>query len=314
MRKIEYAGRDYEVSEAHRAADALPWNLDNDEFAALVANMSEDGFDQDRPVTRLVDTTLIIDGRRRELAAIVAGVEPVYRTVNWTEEQIIQWVQRDLTRRNLTASQIAASAVELADLMPHGGNRKIKGHQCPLNRTSAEISSETGVGEKTIDAAAKVKKKAPELLAAVKEGDLSAKTAAQVADLPRAERKKVAKAKDKKKAAKDAIAKAKATEPEAEATPAEPGAEFVATVESLCRDVDQIAARMKALKESPLAYSIHIDSAVSQVEAARKTLWQGRPAHICPYCKGQGCDTCKKTGRVKKNTFDSGTKAMGGVQ
>ncbi len=49
------------------------------------------------------------------------------------------------------------------------------------------------------------------------------------------------------------------------------------------------------------------------VEAARKALWQGRPAHVCPYCRGEadGCKPCNNTGRVKKTTFDSGTAAVG---
>lgn len=102
-------------------------------------------------------------------------------------------------------------------------------------------------------------------------------------------------------------------QPEPDPEPVDEGAEFVATVETLCRDTDQIAARMKALKPSHFSYSIHIDSAISQVEAARKTLWQGRPAHVCPYCKGEpdGCKPCNNTGRVKKTVFDSGTKAVG---
>lgn len=207
MRQVEYKGKQHAVSDAHRAADALPWNLDDAEFAATVESMVTDGFDPDRPVTRLVGTTLIIDGRRRELAAAIAGVEPVYRTVNWTEEQVVRWVERDLNRRNITASQRAASAVELASLYPRGGDQKAKGNRFPLARTSSDISSEIGVSEKTVDAAAKVKKKAPELLTAVKEGDLSAKVAAKVADLPKQERATVAKAKDKKKAAKAALAK-----------------------------------------------------------------------------------------------------------
>jgi hypothetical protein len=76
--------------------------------------------------------------------------------------------------------------------------------------------------------------------------------------------------------------------------------------------MDQIAARLKALKESLFSYCMHVDSAVSQVQAARQTVWQGRPAYSCPYCKGDGCDVCKRTGRVKKTTHDSGTKAMEG--
>jgi ParB-like chromosome segregation protein Spo0J len=96
------------------------------------------------------------------------------------------------------------------------------------------------------------------------------------------------------------------TEPEADE-----GKEFVGQVETLCRDIDQIARRMKALKSSRFAYSINVDSSVAQVEAARKTFWQGMPAHPCPYCSAEGCKACGNTGRVKKATLDSGKKAMG---
>lgn len=299
-----YGGKSYTVSKAHKAADAMPWDLDTEEFAALVQSMRDDGFDPDRPATRHGETGLLIDGRRRELAAVIAGVEPVYREVNWPEEEIVAWVSRDLARRNITPSQRAASAVELAGLLPKGRRGQIRN---VADLTHQEIAEESGVGVRTIDDAAKVKAKAPELLETVKEGKLSASVAAKVADLPKRKREKVAKAKDPKKAAKEELAK----KPDPE-TPADEGAEFVKEVETLCRDVDQIAARMKALKSSRFAYSINIDSSVSQVEAARKTFWQGRPAHPCPYCAGEGCKTCANTGRVKKATHESGKEAMGG--
>lgn len=102
------------------------------------------------------------------------------------------------------------------------------------------------------------------------------------------------------------------TEPKEEADPA---ADFVDSVEALCREMDQIVERAKALKSSKFSYSMHVDSAMAQVQAARKTLWQGRPAHVCPYCQGEGCkDGCKGTGRVNKTTYDIGKEAVGGVR
>jgi hypothetical protein len=100
------------------------------------------------------------------------------------------------------------------------------------------------------------------------------------------------------------------------ASVADDGKEFVAKAETLCRDIDQIVARMKALKDSKYSYSTHVDSAVAQVVAARKTIWQGRPAHPCPYCeaaKSNGCEACNHTGRVKKASRDAGLEAVGGV-
>jgi len=96
----------------------------------------------------------------------------------------------------------------------------------------------------------------------------------------------------------------------------DPGLEFVKEVERLCRDMDQIAARAKSLKASPYSHTVHIDSAVSQVEAARKTLWQGRPSEPCPYCRAAGepqpgCKACRGLNRVKKTTYDAGVAAVG---
>lgn len=111
---------------------------------------------------------------------------------------------------------------------------------------------------------------------------------------------------------------AAATEGPPEPVPeADPGEVFVADVETLCRDMDKIAARIKAMKATPYAFSIHLDSAASQVEAARKTLWQGRPAHPCPYCRANeqvkpDCRACHGTSRVKKSVYDAGVDAVGG--
>lgn len=92
------------------------------------------------------------------------------------------------------------------------------------------------------------------------------------------------------------------------------GAVFVDDVGALCREMDRVNGRMKELKSSPFAYTIHFDSAISQVDAARKTIWQGRPAYHCPYCEREGevrpsCTACKGTGKVKKTTYDSGKEA-----
>lgn len=86
-----------------------------------------------------------------------------------------------------------AAAVELAKLLPHGVHEPGAIPQIcgTALQSAADIAAEAGVSQQTIEDAAKVKKKAPELLPAVKEGKLVAHVAAQVADLPEAERKEV---------------------------------------------------------------------------------------------------------------------------
>ena len=184
---------------------------------------------------------------------------------------------------------------------------------------SRKQAAEAGVSQSTLLRAAKVEKQAPELMPAVEAGKLDAKTAAKVADLPKEVRETVAKAPDVKAAATAALNGADEYSL-AEVAEADPGDQFVESVEKLCRDIDKVTAQVKALKGSPFAFSIHIDSAASQIVAARQTLWQGRPAHPCPYCRANDnvvspeCRACKGTGRVKKSVYESGVEAVGGDQ
>lgn len=101
------------------------------------------------------------------------------------------------------------------------------------------------------------------------------------------------------------------TVPEAEAD------RYNREVESVCRDIDGINARLDVLGKHPLAYSLHVASTQSNLKNGRQTLWQGRPKHLCSYCSGDGkfsgktCRACAGRGWVKKNVFDAGKTAIG---
>lgn len=308
-------GIEYAVSDAHPIAELLPW-MGDEQLLELSADIGTYG--QRVPIDRLRGPDLIIDGRNRELACRIAGVEPLYRDVDMTDAEIASYVRSiNVPRRHLTQSQKAMFAVDLATMQ--------SGHRTDLEPpalmpevppvSQKQAADMIGVSERMVRHAKSVKDNAPELAQPVRDGKIDVQTADKVAKLPAKERKKVAKAEDPKKAAKEVLAAEATAQAHEEATgeaEVDPANAFVSDVETLCRDMDQIAARLKALKGSPLSYCMHVDSAVSQVQAARQTIWQGRPAYSCPYCKGAGCDVCKRTGRVKKTTFDSGTKAMEG--
>jgi hypothetical protein len=181
MRTILYRGQTYTVSDAHPAADALPWHLDTDEFAELVESVRTHGFDPDRPVVRCARTGRVIGGRRRELACRVAGVEPVHRNVDWADEEVVAWVRReDLHRRNLTAAERVAAELALDGVLHRLAGVGANQH------TAGEIAKRAGVSRKTVQ---RVKKAArhPALAAAVRDGRVSAKPAAELAELPAAE-------------------------------------------------------------------------------------------------------------------------------
>lgn len=227
MRDVQYAGKTYRVSDAHPATDIMPWSLGGPAFAALVENMRAGGFDKMFPVIRHLVGPRLVAGRRRELAARVLGIDPVYKDVRWDDEEVAEHVKReDFHRRDLAASARAMVAVELAELMPRGGNqhtpkrKKEEGQICPSS--AAEIAAEYGVGEKYVDAAAKVKRFAPALVSHVKEGRIKLYIAAKVADLTDADVAAIAAAADPQAEAKLRLQAHAAKAAADAATPPEP--------------------------------------------------------------------------------------------
>ncbi len=324
-RQREHRGIKYLVSDAHPAADVLPWMAECD-LQEMADDIAAHGQRDD--IDRLRDGR-ILDGRNRELACRVAGVEPRYitREDDVSDAEAVALVISRMRRRNLTPSQRAMAAAELATLKKTDTLKQftVPSQEGTVSQNAA--AGQLGASVASVERAAKVKRDAPELVESVKQGKLDVRTAVEVAKLPKAKREKVAAADDPKAEAKKQLPKKppKAAEepkvedasgPVEEPAPVDEGAEFVRAVEALCRDMDQIAARTKQLKKSRFGYSIHVDSAASQIEAARKTLWQGRPAHPCPYCVASGSDGCKAcngTTRVKQSTMKIGQEAVGGV-
>lgn len=218
-RTINYNGTDYVVGVAHPAADALPWKLDTEEFREVVASMAAGGFDAEKPIYRQRATGLVVCGRRRELAARATGVTPIYRDVDWTDEQIIAFVERDeLHRRHLTPSEKAASVVGLNVLKSHGGDRKggPKTDQVatlPLDpgsgnqaKSHESLAKEAKVSRRTVRSVAKVKGKSEELFAAIREGEIPANVAERLVEAATPKQlKKVLEAANKKAAASEVL-------------------------------------------------------------------------------------------------------------
>jgi ParB-like chromosome segregation protein Spo0J len=74
--------------------------MDEDELSALADDIRARG--QCEPIRRLPDSR-IVDGRNRELACLIAGVEPQYEPVQLTERAIPAFVDSaNLHRRHLT--------------------------------------------------------------------------------------------------------------------------------------------------------------------------------------------------------------------
>ncbi len=140
-----------------------------------------------------------------------------------TRAELVAFVTaRNANRRHCTPSQLAASIAKLNEFarggVRHGSNEPeiTKGSREPLPQTQQQEADKAGIGRETVKRAAKVQKKAPELLDSVRDGKLDAKTAARAADLPAADRAEIAASADPKATAEAKLAPAGAVpEPEA---------------------------------------------------------------------------------------------------
>jgi len=131
----------------------------------------------------------VIDGWHRYKACEELGVP--FTTVELGEDQDPQYyVISTNTRRNQTKAQKAISLSEVYAWGRHGDNqhKNRKGTEYPSSFTSQQIAEEAGVSEKTIkQAKAVITKAVPELINAVKNGEIGLTKAAQIAKLPKSE-------------------------------------------------------------------------------------------------------------------------------
>ncbi|HVK14425.1 MAG TPA: hypothetical protein VM597_37145 [Gemmataceae bacterium] len=250
----------------------------------------------------------VLDGRNRLAAAAMADVAVEFKDYRG-KDALAYVISRNLHRRHMDEGQRALAAARAANLQQ--GQKTVR-------EAVTETAESFKVSERLVYAAKAIEDKAaPELADAVAKGEVTVSAAAEVAKLPKAKQKKIVEAgpaKVKEAAKEQRQKKAADPEPDEPAEDVDPGLEFVKDVEALCRDMDGIKARVLSLAGNRFAYSIGYDAAASQIEAARKTLWQGRPAHPCPYCDAAGCRACANTGRVKKSTADAGKSAKGGAR
>lgn len=150
------------------------------EIADLAADIDAHGLRE--PVV-LTPDDLILDGRNRYRACLLAGVEPeVVVTAEPEEAWPALVVSLNLKRRHLNEAQRSMVAAKLAGL-----GRGRRGENPPIGGISAsEAAALLNVGERSIERARTVQREAgPELVEAVERGRVSVSAAADVATLPK---------------------------------------------------------------------------------------------------------------------------------
>lgn len=149
----------------------------------------------------------ILDGRNRYRACVMKDSD--HRIEEYRGKDALGFViSKNLHRRHLTESQRAMVAAELprfqvGDNQHNGGSANLP--------TLPKIAEKLQVSERSVRSAQHVKDEAePEIVEAVRAGDIPVSTAAKVADLPAKEQRKIAKSKEPAKAAREAVKKKEA--------------------------------------------------------------------------------------------------------
>ena len=200
----------------HPFADVFPL-LEGDDFAKLLEDIREHG--QREPV--ILYDGKILDGRNRYRACVELGIPPLfeYSKASTDDEALRESVSRNLHRRHLTASQ---KAMVGADLLPmfeamakvrqiqagveHGRGQKVPANLREPIEAGGEASHQAAevaqASARSVQSAKNVKADGiPDLVSAVRAGDIAVSRAEEVSKLePELQREVVARVKDGEKA------------------------------------------------------------------------------------------------------------------
>ncbi len=120
--------------------------------------------------------------------------------------------------------------------------------------------------------------------------------------------------------AEDAPEKAEADDPAAPPPPrfydeakrpvppvAEPAFERVPEIRRRRDQINELIAAVEEEGKGPAGTHLHYQSIATHLTNAKNSLWQGRPAYVCPYCKGtkESCKACKGQGWVPPRVYDN---------
>jgi ParB-like chromosome segregation protein Spo0J len=187
--------------EHHEYAGLFPLLSDSD-LRVLADDIAANGLTS--PIVR-DEAGLILDGRNRERACVIAGIEPRYTTFRGTDdEKLAMVISANLHRRHLTTSQRASVAARLLPIYEaQAAKRKerkpksvvvnLPQQKLDAGKARDKAGAALNVSGKSVDMASKVHRKAiPQIVSSVDMGELSVSAAAVVSDLPKAEQQEIA--------------------------------------------------------------------------------------------------------------------------
>ncbi|SPL63603.1 Spo0J and IME4 domain-containing protein [Ochrobactrum soli] len=170
------------IYPAHPLADIFPMIADPD-LKVLAADIAANG--QVEPILLLEGQ--VLDGRNRQAACLLAGVEPIYS--DFTGADPLSYVlSKNLHRRHLNESQRAMAAALIVD-WERGVNQTTAGAANLQTRRAAEKLS---VSERSVFSAKRIREHgAPELIEAIRAGSVKVHTGAALSELQHTEQARV---------------------------------------------------------------------------------------------------------------------------
>ena len=169
--------------QQHPLSAAFP-AMAADDFQGLKDSIMEIGVQN--PITLFEG--MVIDGWHRYTAANELGMDcPVVELGDVDPRDFV--LAQNKARRHVTQAQLAMATTAVYAWKPVGSNQHANrvGTECPP-KSNAELADAAGVSEKTIKQAKAVQTKAaPEVVEAVKRGEIGLPKAAAIAKLPKEE-------------------------------------------------------------------------------------------------------------------------------
>ena len=169
--------------QQHPLSAAFP-AIGADDFQALKDSIENIGVQN--PITLFEG--MVIDGWHRYTAANELGMDcPVVELGDVDPRDFV--LAQNKARRHVTQAQLAMATTAVYAWKPVGSNQHANrvGTECPP-KSNAELADAAGVSEKTIKQAKAVQTKAaPEVVEAVKRGEIGLPKAAAIAKLPKEE-------------------------------------------------------------------------------------------------------------------------------
>lgn len=170
----------------HPLAELFP-SIEGAEFDSLVASIRSNGL---RDAITVYDGA-VIDGRNRQRACEIAGVDARYEPLPADADPLQFVLDRNLTRRHMTESQRGIVAAKIANMRQ--GERTDKEPSANLQKVAMDAAAkQLNVSTRTVASAAKVRADGViELNRAVEQGEVSVSAAAEIASLPEDDQRKV---------------------------------------------------------------------------------------------------------------------------